>query len=333
MSSLADNMTLLAAYSRYQSIRDRLPTVSSERAPNYAQNLKETIEHYDGFIFDSFGVLNVGESAIPGAGECLTLLREMGKKFCILTNAASYTSDMAFHKYRRLGLDVRREEIVSSRDITFSQIGSIAPGTRWAAISDHGDQFEDAPVSMIDLLSSDVSWSSVDGFVFLSSARWTPGLQDRLVEELRWKSRPVIVGNPDLVAPREGGLSKEPGLWAHDLQDRCNVEPVFFGKPYASVFDVAFDRLGSNRVAMVGDTLHTDILGAQACDLDTVLVTRDGLFAQEPVEQFITDSGIFPDWIIPSIGSTDSENSTRRGSSSIQPPNLSQKALTLPYKR
>lgn len=302
---MSEDMTLLEAYTRYQEIRTRLPSTVDECTPRYVESIDGTADYYDGFIFDSFGVLNVGETVIPGADRCLSVLREMGKNFCILTNAASYTSDMAFHKYRRLGLDVRREEIVSSRDVTFSQLDSLNPDIHWAAISDHGDQFKDSPVSLVDLLSSEEDWSVAEGFVFLSSARWSETLQDRLVAELiRWP-RPVVVGNPDLVAPREGGLSKEPGFWAHDLQDRCHVEPTFFGKPYGPSFKAAIERLGNGRLAMVGDTLHTDILGAQAYGLDTILVTRDGLFANESVEEFITDSGIYPDWIMPSIGSQD----------------------------
>lgn len=52
---------------------------------------------------------------------------------------------------------------------------------------------------------------------------------------------------------------------------------------------------------MIGDTLHTDILGGQAAGLDTVLVTDHGLFKARPVDSFIRQSGIAPTWIIPSI--------------------------------
>ena len=75
----------------------------------------------------------------------------------------------------------------------------------------------------------------------------------------------------------------------------------FYGKPYPEAFAAAIARVGVARPAMIGDTLHTDILGGQASGLDTILVTRHGLFANEPVERFIADSGISPTWILPSI--------------------------------
>ncbi len=296
-----DTLDLAAAYARYQQIRDRLPAVGRAGAPRYADRLLDTADVCDGYVFDSFGVLNVGETAIDGAADCLAALRSMGKRFCILTNAASYTSDAALTKYRRMGLDVRPGEVVSSRDVALAHLDSVARGLRWAAISAEGDAFEDTSGAVTDLLAAGADWASAEAFLFLSTARWSRALQDRLVDEIGRRPRPVVVGNPDLVAPREGGLSIEPGFWAHDLQDRTGVRPHLFGKPYPAAFEAAAERLGGGRLAMVGDTLHTDILGGQANGLDSILVTRHGLFAGEAVEPYVADSGIFPTWIIPSI--------------------------------
>ncbi|MBL4559040.1 MAG: HAD hydrolase-like protein [Rhodobacteraceae bacterium] len=111
------------------------------------------------------------------------------------------------------------------------------------------------------------------------------------------RPRPVVVANPDLVAPWETGLSKEPGFFAHLLADRLGIAPVFFGKPHADAFADALARLGDPppaRCAMVGDTLHTDILGGRAMGLRTVLATDHGLFAGRDPGRFIAASGSFP---------------------------------------
>ena len=52
---------------------------------------------------------------------------------------------------------------------------------------------------------------------------------------------------------------------------------------------------------MVGDTLHTDILGGQAAGLDTILVTDHGIYAGQSVNDFVTGSKIDPTWTIPAI--------------------------------
>lgn len=295
-------LPLAEAWARYESIRSRLPAARPGGKARQVRGLMDVAAEFDGFLFDSFGVLNVGETAIPGASACLDALRAMGKQIRVLTNAASYTGDAALLKYQRMGLDVRREEIVSSRDVTFAHLDSVATGLTWGAIATAEDDFADAGgLRMFDALASGRSWNDAQGVLFLSSARWTHALQDRLVEALVRHPRPVAIGNPDLVAPREGGLSFEPGYWAHDLHDRTGIAPRLFGKPYPEAFRIALAGMGSGRFAMIGDTLHTDILGGQAAGLATVLVTDHGLFAGKNTAPFITQSGIVPDIVVPAI--------------------------------
>ena len=52
---------------------------------------------------------------------------------------------------------------------------------------------------------------------------------------------------------------------------------------------------------MIGDTLHTDVLGGQAAGLATILVTEHGLFAGHDTAPYIAQSGIVPDIALPSI--------------------------------
>lgn len=299
-----DMMTLplAAAWKRYEAIRERLPAVRSRGAMRHAGGLLDVAAEFDGFLFDSFGVLNVGETAIPGASACLTALREQGKRIRVLTNAASYTGNAALQKYQRMGLDVRRHEIISSRDVTFAHLDAVAPGIVWGAIAAADDDFGDAPSLRIhDALSARDPWEAVEGILFLSAARWTSARQDQLVAALKDRPRPVVIGNPDLVAPREGGLSVEPGFWAHDLQDRTGIVPMLFGKPYPDAFRTALQSMGPGRYAMIGDTLHTDILGGQAAGLATILVTAHGIFAGQDTHPFIAQSGILPDLVLPAI--------------------------------
>ena len=52
---------------------------------------------------------------------------------------------------------------------------------------------------------------------------------------------------------------------------------------------------------MVGDSLHTDILGGLASKISTILVTNHGLFKNHDYLNEINKTNIFPDWIVPSI--------------------------------
>ena len=52
----------------------------------------------------------------------------------------------------------------------------------------------------------------------------------------------------------------------------------------------------NHRIAMVGDSLHTDILGGAAAGLGTILITNYGLLRTHDVDQLCAEMQIFPDW-------------------------------------
>ncbi|MBO6773939.1 MAG: HAD hydrolase-like protein [Marinibacterium sp.] len=70
-----------------------------------------------------------------------------------------------------------------------------------------------------------------------------------------------------MAATRDHGFSLEPDHFCHLLADRGLTQISFYGKPYPEVFQIVGDTLNGirrDRIAMCGDTLHTDILGAAA---------------------------------------------------------------------
>lgn len=292
-----------SAFARYERIRPRLPLA---RYPARALNLPglgAVADRVDGFLLDAFGVLNVGETAIPGAVERMAALRARGKRLAVLTNAASYTRPQLLVKYHRLGFAFTADEVVASRDVAVARLETIAPGATWAAIAAAGDTFDDIPARVLDALADPSRLDRADAILFLSTARWSTALQKRLVAALERRPRPLVIANPDLVAPREGGLTLEPGLFGHDLLDALpGVEVHWFGKPFPEAFAEGIARTGlaPDRLAMVGDTLHTDVLGGAAAGCRSVLVTDHGLFAGRDTAPFIEASGIVPDFIVPS---------------------------------
>ena len=289
-----------AAFLQYEAVRARLPAARFAAAPVFARDLGEVADRWDGFVLDAYGVLNVGETAIPGAVARMAALRARGKRLCVLTNAASYSRAEALAKYRRLGFDFTADEVVSSRDVAMARIGALMPGAHWAAIAAAGDSFADVPGRVGDAVADPGLFERADAVLFLSSQRWTAGLQARLVAALARRPVPVVVANPDLVAPVEGGLSQEPGLFAHHLLDAVGGEVHWFGKPFGEGFVDVFARMGlpPDRLAMVGDTLHTDVLGGRAAGIGAVLVADHGLFAGRDVRGYIARSGIVPDAVV-----------------------------------
>ena len=56
-----------AIFDRYQAIRNRLPVADFPSKTCAIGSLMDIADQIDAFVFDAFGVLNVGETPIPGA--------------------------------------------------------------------------------------------------------------------------------------------------------------------------------------------------------------------------------------------------------------------------
>ncbi len=94
------------------------------------------------------------------------------------------------------------------------------------------------------------------------------------------------------------GLAIDTGAFVAALEYAADVEARLVGKPNRAYFDAALHDLGlpANRVAMVGDDITTDILGAQAVGARTILV-KTGRYAFDADKRH----DVRPDWILESI--------------------------------
>ncbi|EFL89449.1 HAD-IIA family hydrolase [Ahrensia sp. R2A130] len=289
-----------AVFQRYEDVRHRVPVANPEPATQDIASLIEIARQGDAFVFDAFGVLNVGETPIDGAAARLNELRSMGVSIRILTNAASYDRGGAIAKFAALGMDVFSDEIITSRDAALAAL----PGGTIGCIAAGDDALADIGQASLRLGDAANDYDAVDCFLFLSSAEWTESRQDLLSAALAKKPRAVLIANADLVAPRGDSLSIEPGHYGHLLCD-AGVENVrFFGKPFPEVYELAeasLTDIALERIIMCGDTLHTDISGATSRGWKTVLVTADGLFAGFDTDTFISRSGLNPTWRLPQI--------------------------------
>ena len=272
-----------------------MPQATTARATREISALTDITDEVTAFVFDAFGVLNVGETLIEGADRRLDQLRALGCHIRILTNAASYDRAGAVEKFNRLGLSIEANEIITSRDAALAALTQ----NLWGAIAAPEDELEDIGVDLLRLGDREEDFDRVGGFLFLSSSGWTTARQELLLASLQRSKRPVLIANADLAAPRDHGFSLEPGHFGHLLMDEGIDTVRFFGKPFEEVYQLVEQSLSGvpvNQIAMCGDTLHTDIMGAAARHWRTVLVTQDGLFSGHDTLGYCQKSGLHPDW-------------------------------------
>ena len=290
------------AVRQYEAVRPFLPSAVMPTRSDRVANLETIADRFDVVLLDAFGVLNVGNTAIVGAPERVTALREMGKHVRVITNGATYPAEVSLQKFVELGFDFRLEEIVSSRDALNAALRERLETGVWGAMAARASRLETLS-ARCQLLGDDrARYDAACGFLMLSTAEWTDARQVLLQDSLRANPRPVLVGNPDIVAPREDGLSIEPGFHAYELNRRLTPCPHFFGKPFGNVYDLALSGLSDvdpARVLMVGDTLHTDVLGGAARGFRTALIMDHGLFSGREIAPYIQLTGIVPDYLLP----------------------------------
>ena len=129
---------------------------------------------------------------------------------------------------------------------------------------------------------------------------------------------PIICVNPDKIAVEGDSIRYCSGTLAEQYEQMGGTV-YYYGKPYANVFDVVFSRvkakgvLDKKRMLMIGDTLETDILGANRAGIDSALVQTGNvgrlLVSGKSMEQIIQVDGIVPNWIIPSLAIEEMINS------------------------
>ncbi|GHE94080.1 haloacid dehalogenase [Aliiroseovarius zhejiangensis] len=290
------------AFDAYLSVRHRLPDAGFDTQPQTAFTLEGIADPYDLILFDAYGVLNVGETPIAGAADRIAALRAAGKRVMVVSNSAGYPKARMMERYARLGFDFTPTEVVTSRETLLAHLAGQPPLT-WGMMLNITNGTDDLTgIDAHELGDDPMAYDAVDGFLLIGADGWTDTRQAMLTASLRARPRPVVVGNPDIVAPREGGLSREPGFFAHHLADATGITPRFLGKPFPEIFDLALARHTPtphpSRVLMVGDTLHTDVLGGRHMGFATALVMDHGLLAGMDASDAIQRAAITPDFII-----------------------------------
>lgn len=300
-----NSITAEDALAAYEAARHRLPDAPLAKGlPQSAGNLADLADNFDAFFLDAFGVLNIGETAIPGVPERVAELQASGKRVVVVSNAAGFPHERLMEKYARLGYDFAPDDVVTSRKaMAEAVLGQNGPRTWGLMVSDGVSAAEFEGLNHVRLRDDPSDYDAFDAVLMIGSATWTEARQALLETALSDRRRPVYVGNPDITAPRETGFSLEPGYFAHRLADRTGILPEFFGKPFRNIYDLAFARLSPgtrrDRVVMVGDSLHTDILGAQVAGIASALVTDYGFLAGRDARADIHATGIMPNYLLP----------------------------------
>jgi HAD superfamily hydrolase (TIGR01450 family) len=228
-----------------------------------------------GFVFDLDGCVWNGNTLNPGARETLTRLVAAGRRVAFLTNNSRATADEILARLHALGVEVAEHaftplEIIGAvitERFGPSRVLVIGAPEMTVMIAREGHTVVDVK----DYLQATVV--AVGNDFDLSYERLTAACRAAT------RSGRLVTPNVDPRLPIEGGdFLPGCGTLVAAVVAGSGVAPVVVGKPEPPLFRMALERLGlgPGEAAMVGDSVPSDIRGARAVGMRTVLYAPDG---------------------------------------------------------
>jgi HAD superfamily hydrolase (TIGR01450 family) len=273
----------------------------------------EVVSGFKAVFLDSYGVIKNYRGLIEGVQETLDFIQARGIEFRILTNDASRSQEQQAESFLRLGLKgIPAEKIVTSGMMAKQYLQLKIKGGKVAYLGTANAahyimQANLESVAIADLDKHDLN--DIKAMVFLDDEGFDWNFDiNRTVNLIRKKNMPIIVANSDNLYPvSHNDVSIATGGIAKLVESIINKRFIHFGKPDTQMFNFAFEDINryseynKEDILMVGDTLHTDILGGNKFGIKTALVLSGNTSASE-MEMNIRSTGIIPDYICESIG-------------------------------
>jgi HAD superfamily hydrolase (TIGR01450 family) len=258
--------------------------------PRFSTWWKKQADAYDGILFDIDGTLISGRHPLPGAAALIAHLRAAGFPFLLLTNDGNHSPEEKSRTLAKAGLDLGPADIVSCGHALTPFVAQHGlAGQRFYAMGDLGVPDYAALAGLVPVREP----REINGCAGVIVGEGVYNWQDNIGAALNFfighPDRPLLVPNPDSYWPN--GPNGEIGVGAGGkARFLCQIlrdygirkSPVYLGKPYPAIFRLACRRLHERapgrgrlhpgRILMIGDSLASDIKGANRAGLVSALV-------------------------------------------------------------
>ena len=233
----------------------------------------ELAGRYDGFLLDLWGVLHDGREPMPGAVDALTRLKQAGKRIVILSNAPR----------RVAGVIQRIAEIGIPRGLYDDLLSSGEAAWRWLRRGNPGGKtfypiMAARDQNMIEGLpfesSQDIAAADFILNTGVESANDRVEDFEAVLQAGQRRALAMVCANPDLVVIHGGRQEICAGSIARRYE-AIGGKVHYFGKPHQPIYRDSLALLGvgdRRRILAVGDSLRTDIAGANGAGIDGLLV-------------------------------------------------------------
>lgn len=275
------------------------------------EEISKIENEYDIFLFDMHGVLHSGGKILDKTKNTLIELRKSGKKVIIASNDTSSNKEYIGSLKNNKGITqgIHFDYAITSGDVFEYMVDN---GKMTEQIKGQNYK-EPIKIFVIDGLKNSVKdflfKKHCDGeyrFIQVSDINscdavitGTPNVsgkimsvadKEKYIEErknyikiIKDKKLPVIVPNPDTKTPNENGMQTIGAGRFGKICEKIGVKVIKTGKPSEHFYDylkyklyLAGIKYNKDRVAMVGDSFATDIIGGNNAGFKTVAVVNGG---------------------------------------------------------
>lgn len=231
-------------------------------------------------LLDMDGTIYRGDERLPGVNRFLELLRERGVAYACVTNNSTTSAANYEHKLAAMDIVMPAAQIITSAGATRQYLEGVAPkGTRMYVVGMAG---------LHEALFGDGYYlldEQTPAFVVAGLDR-TFTYEKAMIANRGIRNGATFVGtNPDTSLPTESGIVPGAGSILAMIQAASGARPLVIGKPAPTMLDMAAKQLGADAstTLVVGDRLDTDIAGAVAANMASVLVLT-GVSGREEAE-------------------------------------------------
>jgi 4-nitrophenyl phosphatase len=234
-------------------------------------------------VFDLDGVINLGETPIPGAIESLHRLDGEGHSLFFLTNNSTRSRQHYADKLARMGYPARAAQVMTSAYATGLYLESIgAAGKRVYVVGEQGLR-EEMGLAGLQVVGDD-DLGAADYVVAGLDRSLTYAKLVRAHREITENGATFVATNRDATFPMETGAIPGGGAIVAPIECSTGVRGVTIGKPEPGTWLRILELAGAApaQALMVGDRPETDIMGARQIGLHTAL-TLTGVTRPEDV--------------------------------------------------
>ena len=236
-----------------------------------------------GLILDMDGVLWKGDTPIGDLPAIFACIASLGLKVVFATNNGTRSPQQYVERLAGYGVRIEAWQVVTSSlgaarllEQQFPQGGPIfAIGEQGLFEALREKRFE--PLTADDAPDAQAVVMGIDRQINFEKMREAALLVRN--------GKPFYATNPDKTFPTPRGEIPGAGAWISVIITASGVEPVYAGKPYPAIIEMALERLNLPRkeTLVVGDRLETDIAAGQAAGCPCALVLS-GVSTREQAE-------------------------------------------------